>query len=496
MKARLYNISDKELFFILGGTMKLFRAICVVALVLGLTVGAYAGTQSVKISGDLTVRSLFRGDYDFDRNHDEAAASLTALPGGAQMLTAPGSNDWENYFMTTTEVQIDADLTDNVSAVIRLVNQRDWNRNTDYADAGLGRNTYQQNVGLGLQNDDEFNVNIDLAYVELKEFLYSPLTLRVGRQDIWFGKGFIIGRNQQNPSGTISAPEYTAIESFDAIRVTLDYDPWTIDGIAAKAQEGNIASEDDVSLFGVNIGYIFDSYNAEMEAYWFWKNDANTIQPTSVKDHNTIHTLGMRGSADPIENWTVAVEGALQVGDYVGYVNQANDRSRVGFAVDAGVECRHFKEQYTWKPVIGLEYIFYSGDDETNPNEIREFYGQYYWSAQGLRTLATGNNPEDSRTNQHQAIVAGSLQPTDSLTFDARYIAFWNAEKRSYTLSSGVTEERDGYVGSEVDLELTWDYTEDVSFSLLTAWFLPGDTYEGAADDAATDIVGTMKLSF
>ena len=496
--------------------MKLFRAICVVALVLGLTVGAYAGTQSVKISGDLTIRSLFRADYDLDRNHSEVAASLTALPGGAQMLTAPGSNDWQNYFMTTTEVQIDADLTDNVSAVIRLVNQRDWNTHTNYNDAGLGFQTYEQARALGLQNDDEFNVNVDLAYVELKEFLYSPLTVRVGRQDIWFGKGFIVGRNQQNPSGTISAPEYTAIESFDAIRVTLDYDPWTVDGIAAKAQEGNIASEDDISLFGVNIGYIFDSYNAEMEAYWFWKNDANTIQPSQVKGHNSIHTLGMRGSADPIENWTVASEGALQFGDYVGFVAQQNDRSRIGFAIDVSAECRYFKEKYAWKPVLGIEYIFYSGDDVSNPNtttsgnyggwdsmyrgkfdsKVREFYGHYYWSAQGLATLANGNNPEDSRTNQQQAIIAGSLQPTDSLTVDARYIAFWNVNKRNYIISTGVTEERGGYVGSEVDLELTWDYTEDVSFGLLSAWFFPGNVYASGADDTATDVVGTMKLSF
>jgi hypothetical protein len=47
-----------------------------------------------------------------------------------------------------------------------------------------------------------------------------------------------------------------------------------------------------------------------------------------------------------------------------------------------------------------------------------------------------------------------------------------------------------------LDLNATWDYTEDVSFGLLGAWFLPGEVYYDKLDATATDIVGTMKVSF
>jgi len=508
--------------------MKLLRTICVLAVALCFVTSAYAGTQSVKISGDITIRSLFRGDYDLDQSHSEVLPTVTriaypTLPGGKNLLNIPGSSDWETYFMSTAEVQIDADLTDNVSAVIRLLNQRDWNRRTSWGDSSTYHSTqsYEQLEASGLVNDDEFNINIDLAYIELKEFLYSPLTLKVGRQDIWLGRGFIVGKNRQNPSYGISAPEYTAIDSFDALRATLDYDPWTIDMFVSKVQEGHISSNDDTTLTGVNVGYIFDVYNAEGEAYWVWKNDANTIQPNQVTSHNTIHTFGARGSADPIENWTIASEIAFQGGDYVGFVNQDDNRSRAAWALDVSAECRYFKENYSWKPVFGLEYVFYSGDrNNPDPSErtngdytgwdmmyrgkddsrIREFFGRYYWSAQGLRSLTVSTtettNPEDSSTNQHQLIVMGTLQPTDSLTFDARYLAFWQAEKRNYIMSTGVSQERGNYVGSEFDLQLTWDYTEDVSFGLVTAWFFPGEVYGQGSDSVATDVVGTMKLSF
>ena len=40
-------------------------------------------------------------------------------------------------------------------------------------------------------------LELDLAYVQMKEIFYSPLTLTLGRQDLWFGRGFIIGNNNR-----------------------------------------------------------------------------------------------------------------------------------------------------------------------------------------------------------------------------------------------------------------------------------------------------------
>ncbi|MEE9499701.1 MAG: alginate export family protein, partial [Candidatus Omnitrophota bacterium] len=299
---------------------------------------------------------------------------------------------------------------------------------------------------------------------------------------------------------------------FDAIRATLDYDPWTVDGIAVKLAEGNISSNDDNGIFGVNVGYLFDVYNAEAEGYWFFKNDANTTPATFVKTHNTVHTIGLRGSADPIEDWTAAVEAAYQFGDYVGFSAQRGERDRSAWALDISSECRYFKDMFAWKPVLGAEYIYYSGDDASDQDlsttgtynswdvmyrgkfdsKIRDFYGLYYNSAM---TAGETINPESALTNQHSVCLYGSLQPMDSLALDAKFFVYWQDESRSVN-DVLLMEDRDEYLGAELDGELTWDYTEDVSFGLLTAWFFPGDFYAGSYDDEAADIVGTMKLSF
>lgn len=491
--------------------MKLLKVFCVLALVFVVSTIAYAETQSVKVSGDITLRSLTRGDYDLDR--DDAAVTNT----GSQ------STDWATHLMSTAEVQIDADLTDNVSGVVRLVNQRVWGDGRQQSPAsetgvvGVPFGDQFTATAINPTAGANFDVLVDLAYIELKEFLYSPLTLKLGRQDLWFGKGFIIGANLQNPQAALFAPEYTAITSFDAIRGTLDYDPWTIDAVFAKISENWRRADDDTNLWGVNVGYVFDEYNGEAEAYWWYKQQRYTgatvagtptlPSVTNSRDDNDVHVFGLRGSLDPLEDWTVALEGAYQIGQYLGANNQLASRERSAWAIDAIVECRYFQDDYAWKPVLGAEYIFYSGQDNMgNVNAaasgdyngwdmmyrgkfdtaIREFQNVYYGTAMASCP---------SFTNQHQLIVRGSVEPTDSLTVTASYAHFWLAESWA-TVSNAVPENTNKDIGSEVDVILTWDYTEDVTFGLLTGFFIPGGHFSSGQDDVATDVVGSVKLSF
>ena len=123
---------------------------------------------------------------------------------------------------------------------------------------------------------------------------------------------------------------------------------------------------------------------------------------------------------------------------------------------------------------------------------IREFVGKYYYSNRyPARANYVISAADASFTNQHQVVFMGSVQPIESLTLKANYNLFWNQER--YDISIGKT---DGFVGHEVDLQANWDYTEDVSFGLLAGWFIPGEVYTGGSDDIATDLVGSVKVSF
>ena len=510
--------------------MKFLRVLCVLALALCVTASVYAETQSVKVSGDLTMRGIYRNDYSMISQVNEA-------PAGTGTRVGIDGTD-QSWAMTVAAVQVDADLTDNVTTVIRLLNQRDWNV-MHSEDITVGTSLAPGGQGGYIPNANEFDVMVDLAYVQLKNFIYSPLTLTIGRQNLWFGRGFIVGANQQNPGnntsntntiqgagaqgGNLAAPEYTGINSFDAIKAVLDFDPWTITGIYSIIEENSIQARDNVDLWGLNVGYKFNKYNGEAEAYWFYKADRDVQLFSAIKDNsNDVHTFGVRGSFDPISWITVAGEGAVQGGQYVGNMSQDSSRDRLAMALDFSAEARYFTDKFAWKPKFGAEYIYYSGNkpesNEAHANgiyngwdpmfrgkydsAIREFVGKFYADARyPVRPGFTQSVADDSRTDQHQIVFLGSVQPMDSLTLKANYNLFWN--DRAYTEtdptqnSSGQSFDKTlGFVGQELDLSANWDYTEDVSFGLLAGWFIPGEVYYDGKADVATDLVGSVKVTF
>lgn len=487
--------------------MRLLKGLCILALAIAFTIPVYAETQSIKLSGDLAVRYIGRDDYDFNAYDTDYADT-------------DGS-----YFMHNAEVQLDADLTDNVSVTIRLVNQTDWDVSDISNEGESGEHyDYDPNTAIGaggldgpLDHYGEFDVVLDLAYVTLKEFFFTPLTVRIGRQDLWFGKGFIIGANYDDPNGQISADEFTSLTSFKAIRGTWDFEPWTLDAVFAMIEENEVQADDDVQLYGLNLGCVLDYYNAETELYYWLQADDEIPgffeggHKDSDKENRT-HTVGVRGSFDPHEDITLWGEYAFQGGTYIADMGQLEPRDREAFAIDVGSELRLWEEQYAWRPVLGVEYIFYSGQNANKgsgsdfhgwnrmyrgkvDSAIHEWYNVFYTT--GMATT------ERADQNLHQLVLMGSIQPMDNLTVDGRFVNF-----RLHENAAPGVGNKD--VGNEVDLELTYEYTEDVTFGLLSAWFWSGDYYTnpeegaqpnfGSADrkgkDIASELVATCKVSF
>ena len=119
------------------------------------------------------------------------------------------------------------------------------------------------------------------------------------------------------------------------------------------------------------------------------------------------------------------------------------------------------------------------------------------------------------QTNQMQFAAFGSVQPLDTLTVDARYTHFRLAKAyvNTYTTSSVLQAAmpfdwtpatRSKHIGDEIDVLTTYDYTEDVQFSLLGSLFVPGDFFDDAgggmrdpkAENNIHSIVSSVKVSF
>lgn len=517
--------------------MKLVKILGLVAIALVLTTAAFAETQSVKVSGDLSVIAIGRANYDLRSSGPEAGTvGATARTGMYADTGFPEQRSGQSWLMSTAEVEIDADLTDNVQTVVRLLNERDWGTRTKAylpgssvgGTSGANNNIiYPLSPGAAYTDGvDDYQVNVELAYVTLKDFVYCPLTVTIGRQNLWFGRGFIVGANLDNQTG-LSAPEFSKNHAFDAVKAVLDYDPWTITGVYSKIWENAIGDDDDVNLWGLNIGKKFECYKAEAEGYWFMKQDNQNERWNGKSQNNDVNTVGLRGSMDPVECVTVALEGAYQFGRYVGQEFQQAERDRSAWALDASAEYR--MSNTCWKPKLGAEYILYSGNKDNSTargetgsysgwdpmyrgkfdSHIREWVGRYY-ATYDYRPTPDFEYPcpDASYTNQQQMVFSAQLQPMDCLTLKGNYNLFWtyapyvtrfNDSNGAGAAVAGFNHNgasAAGLIGQELDLSADWAYTEDVTFSVLGAWFMPSDMIYKNANDVASDLLASVKVNF
>jgi hypothetical protein len=472
----------------------------VLALALAFSGNAFAETQNVKVSGSIDAYAFYRNNYDLlDENDGSFAPAGSTVAGGG--LAPEGGfptgssssaqrSESENFFHTITQVEIAADMTDNVSTVINLINQRDWTADSlDTSDTATST------------SGNEFDILLDLAYVQMKEIFYTPLTLTIGRQDLLFGRGFIIGWNPQDPQGINQPDEFTQIQSFDAIRATLDFNPWTLDFVYSKISEGPLNTEDDSDLYIANVNYKFAEYNAVAEGYYVGQFDRSTLAGTAGTFDNETDTIGARVQFDPITQITLGAEGAYQFGDYRAALGDPT-RDRDAMALDLFGE---YRWDNTWKPMLGLQYVHLSGESDlsASANDYGSWNGAfrgpiYGWYHDYKEFYYATAFPSDQAAGQNQQHISvyGSLQPMEDLKLTAAYWYFWVDEDSHVIQTNPTTSTLDEELGHEIDLAAIYSYTEDVTFTLMADWFIPGDLYNEPFDATATQLVGEVKVTF
>lgn len=516
--------------------------ILTLAFVVGISFAAFAEVQNVKVSGDITIGGVYRDRF-----------SLTKTP--TQILVPTGgANDFngnqatysakEKDFFTITRVRIDADLTDNVAVCVRLLNERNWNGESI---AGLNENN--RNIGLNTANgQEEDEIALDLAYVTLKEFLYSPLTVTVGRQEIRFGNGWIIGDPDTNGYALKSAlaeGDLSVRKSFDAFRATLDYNPLVVDMIFAKIAENNTVLNDDITLSGINANYAVDK-NTTIEGFFFSKItgtnapaatnlDAVAVPSRFNNKADKVFTVGSRVVNKTVKNLTVDAQGAFQFGTYnPKFDPNATTRSAVagnlqhnagqgarrawGVEAMATYELKDIQKIAKYKPAISAAYQYLSGESRDRVGD-KTYHG---WDPMFEdQTFGHILNAIMQSTNMTLTGLSFQAKPMDDITAKVDYVTAW-FNKRYYdqtlTELSGVSNTtvfnmgKTKHIGQELDLTLTYDYTEDVQFSLLGGVLFPSKSINpgrninadaGAVGNAhdlnratASEIVGTMKVTF
>jgi len=460
----------------------LILAVLAVAI---LAAPAFASVQNVKISGDVETIAVVRDQFDLgDPTQSEQA--------------------YQNFLATIARLRVDADLTDNVSATIGLISERVWGEEND-------------------SSEDDNDVDINLAYVTLREMLYSPLTVTIGRQNFAFGNSFVIdsaGVNNTITDGGLNnvAEDLSKRTAQDAVRMTLDYNPLTIDVIAAKIahtnQLGTGSQDDDIDLFGVNSNYsLGDDLNTVIEAYFWAKIDQTDKDDALAIDADTVYMPGVRASANLLDGLMVSGEIALQGGTYIQNLNNHEPIQRRAMAAQLIANYKlPFEKSKEYSPVVTTSYTYVSGD--SNPDEAGDTSGregkEYFTSWDPMFENQSGGkiyNVLFNLTNCHVVSVGAQINPMEDLTAGLGWTGLWLDKQISSdvgtlaiggpdggSVSSSMTDNKK--LGDEVDLSLIYDYTEDVQIGAGMGWFWAKGAFSKDNRKIATQYMLNCKVDF
>ena len=261
---------------------------------------AFSAVENVKVGGDIVVYHLTR---KFDVNTTR-------------------------FFQAHVRVYVSADLSENVSTMIRLA--KEFN---------LG-----ENIATPVSD-----IVLDLAYVKVSDFLAPGLTITAGRQEIQLGEGLVIGSryNVKDYPYDIGATDLGILKAFDAIRI--DYAPsalpMNLTLFGAKITENPTGTTPDSNLIGADIGLkLADVVNMDI---YFIREAADDI-----------NTIGGR-----IVAGLPAVEGLSLKAEYAKQTQNSK-----GWALLAGME---YKMSAAMEPVIKVNYARFTEDyEDVYPSNI------------------------------------------------------------------------------------------------------------------------------
>lgn len=350
----------------------------------------------------------------------------------------------------------------------------------------------------GTQGEDNFDLR--QAYVELGDFQSFPFGVTIGRQGVSYGERRLIGDARWNNFG----------RTFDAVRLRLQGEKFWAEAFAMRPVQikEEVINDSDAAdnVFGLYTSNALLPWQ-ETDLYWIYrdKGDAQPdLDPTNRADPRgtwngpavRIHTVGTRWKSKPAElrGWDYLVEAAAQWGETWERDRLSPERDHRAWAI-AALGGYTF-ESLKWKPRIGLEYNFGSGDRNQADSESHSF-----------QNLFPTNHPrygymdEFSWRNIHNARAQLNIKPVKAVDIELSYHAFWLAETTDYWFrSNGISTLRtttpdgrdvrtigaDNFAGQEIDLRVKWEVTKHVEIDLGYSHFFAGDYLRqtGTSDDA------------
>lgn len=479
------------------------KTMCVLRVSLAaivLTSIAYAELQNVEVGGKIEIYGAYYSKF-YEKGDGAArypAATLRGRPLGpnGDWSIVRGNRDGGGYGFAEqrTRLHVGADFTEAVGAFIELDSVHTWGedfRSQNYITGVDARAT--------IDADNNAEVEVYQAYVQAEEMFGLPVRLRVGRQELEFGSGWLVGADP--------GPDPFTGLSFDAVRLTLETHDVTLDAWWSKLAE-NLSDfgQGDLDFYGIYASYA-GLEGLTFDGYWMLVHDdvaipapAYGVLGSCLRDwlgyddyeDTLLHTVGLRHAgekagfdweAEVAYQWGEAdalgvtfVPAGMTRGDTMANWNEWAAHAEIGYTIDVKTT-----------PRLALAGAYYGGEDRRDIS-LRDWLNPFYkpQASVSFNRLFTSVREDwlmdyTMMSNFWKVYASVTDNPLDPLEIglDLTYMEAVGAFRHPDGLLPFRDDKGAKDLGWQLGAWATYSYTEDLSFEVGYAHFFVG---RGIAD--------------
>ena len=325
---------------------------------------------------------------------------------------------------------------------------------------------------LGAEGDDSFDLR--QGFLEMGD-ARKGVSAKIGRQMMLYGDERLVGPLEWANQG----------RTFDAVKLRYASEKWWVEAFTSSVvkfmdDDFNESDwlDDDATRDQMFSGVYFSTTaigKQTTDVYLFHLDEDYAAGETSFV------TLGTRMKSTPgaFNGWDYETEMAYQTGD-------AKGKDLEAFAGHWGAG--YTFAAHAWKPRIGIEYNYATGDSNAADGDVETFQNLFPTNHKFY-----GYMDVFAWQNIHNAAVSLSATPSKKLKAQLDYHLFWIADSgdgwyraNGTTLVRPINSMADSYAGSEADLTLIYKYCRNLTFQAGYSHFFAGDylNVTGASDDA------------
>ncbi|MBI4443942.1 MAG: alginate export family protein [Acidobacteria bacterium] len=378
-----------------------------------------------------------------------AAEAPPRVQMGAEIRLRPESrsdfsdkNALNNIVLQRIRLNARLRLNERITGLVQLQDSRFWGQEVSTA-------------------SNEFNVDVHQAYLQVERFLTTPVSLRIGRQELAYGNERLVGAFGWD---TVGRAFDGGKLSYSAARSSWDF---FFSRVADRRNAGRgSGSQDLIGMYG-RVGK--SGSRAGLEPYALYLRDGQELRgeragarPEPVR----ILTLGFRHFAQFPEGFSYDFENAYQVGQ-----NGPDTHRAAAVAAVA-----RYRASGRFSPEVGFEYDFATGDDDARNGRSGEFNNLFptNHAHYGYADYMGWRNMQDFKPYF-------SFQALSNVRTELSYHRFLLVEEKGAWKNAGgkvlgfdPAGRLGTDVGHEIDLTITFPLYEQVRMLGGYSVFIPG----------------------